>query len=63
MVKVESGCVDCGLPCIHGACRYYKHVIYECDSCGEESPLYWFDGNQLCIGCIAEKLEEVCYDE
>ena len=63
MIRVESGCVDCGLPCMNRACRYYKHIIYECDACGEEGPIYWFDNDQLCINCVEERLEEVIYDE
>ena len=63
MVKIESGCVDCGLPCLYNSCPYYKRIAYECDSCGEESKLYWFDNCQLCIDCITERLEEVCCDE
>lgn len=63
MIRLESGCVDCGLPCIHEACPHYKVVIYECDDCEEEEKLYWFNGKQLCISCIAKQLEEVYYDE
>lgn len=63
MIRVESGCVDCGLPCLRSACPHHKVIIYECDVCGEESKLYWFEGNQLCVGCIEERLEEVYYDE
>lgn len=63
MVRTESGCVDCGLPCRYNACQHYKCNIYECDNCEKGSKLYWFNGKQLCIDCIEEQLEEVCYDE
>lgn len=63
MIRVESGCVDCGLPCLYNACPHYEHVVFECDSCGEEIKLYWFDDRQLCIDCIIEQLEEVKCDE
>ena len=63
MIRVESDCVDCGLPCLYETCPHYKVIIYECDCCEKEEKLYWFDGEQLCIDCIAERLEEVCYDE
>ena len=64
MVRVESGCIDCGLPCLYGACPHYKVVIYECDSCEDETDnLYLFDGQQLCIDCIEHKLERVEYNE
>jgi len=39
------------------------HVPYFiCDGCGEEmeqGELFWYEGNQLCIECIKEELEEV----
>ena len=63
MIRIESGCVDCGLPCLHSACQHHQHIVYECDDCGREDKLYWFDGKQLCIECIAEQLEEVNYNE
>ena len=63
MIRIESNCCDCGLPCLHAACSHYEYIIYECDDCGEENKLYWLDGKQLCIGCIAEHLEEVYYNE
>ena len=59
MVRVESGCVDCGLPCIYEACPHYKVVIYECDSCGDETKLFHYEGKELCIDCIEQKLERV----
>ena len=64
MIRVESECVDCGLPCIYDACPHYKVIIYECDSCGDEAfDLYHFDGQQLCIDCIEHRLERVEYNE
>lgn len=62
MIRLESGCVDCGLPCLHRACPNYQVVIYECDCCGDEvDNLYNFDGQELCIDCIEHKLERVEY--
>ena len=64
MVRVESGCVDCDLPCIYESCPYYRIVIYECDGCGDEiEDLYHFDGEELCISCIEQRLERVEYYE
>ena len=64
MIKIESDCVDCGLPCRYEACPHYKYVIYECDCCGEqEDNLYLFDGQELCIYCVEDKLERVEYYE
>ena len=62
MVRVESDCVDCGLPCLYEACPHYQAFVYECDDCGEEvNDLYNFDGLELCIDCIEHRLERVEY--
>ena len=63
LIVVESDCVDCGLPCIYEACKYYKVIRYYCDRCGEETDdLYYWDGYELCIECILKQLERVEYD-
>lgn len=63
MVRTESDCVDCGLPCIYESCPHYKVVVYECDDCGHEVyKLYYYDGQELCIDCIEKRLERVKYD-
>ena len=36
MIKVESDCVNCGLPCIFHACSYYSVTRHYCDKCGDE---------------------------
>lgn len=60
MVRIESGCVDCGLPCIGNACRYYEEKHYYCDGCKEEfDTLYQFDGEELCGDCVLKRLEVV----
>ena len=62
MVSVENECVDCGLPCIHESCTYYKVVRYYCDCCNDEvESLYYFDGQELCLDCIEHRLERVEY--
>ena len=64
MIRIESECVDCGLPCLHETCPNYKVVIYECDCCGDEVwDLYHFNGQELCIDCIEHQLEMVEYNE
>ena len=64
MVRVESDCCDCGLPCIGTSCKYYDIVTYICDHCNDHvNELYYFDGQQLCIDCITDRLEKVEYDE
>lgn len=55
MVRIESDCCDCGLPCLYGACPHYKVVRYICDCCEEEvGDLYYFDGQELCLYCIEQ---------
>lgn len=61
MRQVENDCVDCGLPCIGTSCRYYA-VHFYCDDCGDEDTLYEFDGEELCIRCIAKKLKKITDD-
>ena len=63
MIVIESDCVDCELPCIYKACPYYEVMKYYCDNCGEEDDLYYYDGEQLCVDCILERLEKVDIDE
>jgi len=55
----ESDCVDCGLPCIGRACRYYEVTRYYCDNCKDETKLYEFDGQELCVDCIIKQLPAV----
>lgn len=59
MKKVESDCVACGFPCKGRACQYYEATHYYCDRCKEEAPLYYYDGEELCIECIEKTLEKV----
>jgi hypothetical protein len=56
MVVTENECVDCGLPCIGRACKYYSVTRYYCDECDSEETLYEFNGKELCIDCIAKHL-------
>jgi hypothetical protein len=62
MIRVESDCVDCGLPCQYEACPHYKVVRYICDDCDYEvDDLFLFDGQELCIDCVEPRLERVEY--
>jgi hypothetical protein len=63
VIRTESGCVDCGLPCLYEACPNYQVFVYECDCCGDEAnSIYYFDGQELCIDCIENRLERVEYN-
>ena len=55
----ENECVDCGLPCMGDTCPYKSVPHYYCDNCDEETTLYYYDGEELCINCIKEKLIKV----
>ena len=61
MVRYESDCVSCGLPCIGTACRHYRILVMECDKCHEEvDELYYgTNGKQLCADCALKELEKV----
>lgn len=61
MIKIERECVGCpdDMGCIYEACPYYKVTRYYCDECGDETDLWYFDGQQLCVDCILKRLEKV----
>ena len=59
MKIVESGCVNCGLPCIGHSCKHFTVTRYICDECGAEEILYEFEGQELCIDCIKDQLQVV----
>lgn len=62
MKTLENECVGCtgiGLPCIGLVCTNRNVPHFYCDECGEETNLYKFDGEELCIGCIENRLEKV----
>lgn len=64
MIRVESECVGCGLPCLYGACPYYKVKRLYCDDCGEDMEhLYRFAGYELCVDCVLKQLERIDYDD
>lgn len=58
MIVYENDCVDCGLPCF-SSCKYLSSPHYYCDECGKEATLYKYDGEQLCLDCISNRLEEI----
>lgn len=55
----ENECVDCGLPCRGNSCPNRNVVRLYCDRCGQEAPLYEYDGEELCLDCIEGTLEKV----
>ena len=64
MIRTENECCDCGLPCTYESCPYWAVTRFYCDECGnEEDVLYWWDNQQLCLGCVEARLERVEFDE
>lgn len=59
MRRYENECVECGLPCLGDSCPRRRVLHLECDKCGEETKLYHFEGEELCLSCIEDRLEEV----
>lgn len=57
MVRIENDCVGCDIPCIDCGRRRTPH--YYCDKCDNETHIYAFDGEELCIECIEERLPKV----
>jgi hypothetical protein len=60
MKKFESDCVMCGRPERCGSCRFNEKLPhYYCDKCEHQDTLYRYNGEELCIDCLIEKLEVV----
>ena len=61
MRKTESECVGCPpeLGCMGESCPNRNVTRFYCDDCGDEAELYHFEGEELCIDCIKERLEKV----
>ena len=60
-IKYIDECVGCPpeMGCLGSACPNIHIPCYYCDDCGEETDLYYFEGEELCINCIEHKLERV----
>ena len=62
MKRIENDCCGCavsGYPCRGNACELRNVIHYYCDRCGDETQLYEFDGQELCIDCIETMLEKI----
>lgn len=62
MIKYENQCVDCGLPCVYEACRYYNVPIHYCDECGSECTTFVIDEEELCEDCTRNLLQKMFED-
>lgn len=62
MKTYENECCGCDVPaypCIGESCPLRKVPRWYCDECGDECQLYEYDGEELCIECIENRLEKV----
>lgn len=59
MVKYINECVSCGQPCIGLSCMNYSVSHFYCDICGDETQLYEYDGQELCLDCIEQSLTKI----
>ena len=61
MKKIENECVGCpkDMGCLGDYCPYVNVTRYYCDECGDEAPLYYVDGQELCEFCALKTLEKV----
>ena len=57
--EIDNFCVGCPQGCIH--CGRDRDIrVYYCDDCGEnaddDTPLYDWNGQELCFDCVKESL-------
>ena len=61
MKVVENECVGCPPErgCLGDTCPNRNVARFYCDNCGDETTLYHYDDEELCLSCVAERLEIV----
>lgn len=62
MVEYVNECLGCATesyPCLGSVCPNRQVARFYCDECGEETTLYRFNGRDLCIDCVKNRLEVV----
>lgn len=59
LVDECCSCASGGYPCRGNLCplRNVPHLL--CDDCGEETTLYYYEDEMLCLDCIKDRLHEV----
>lgn len=64
MIKKENECVGCPpeMGCLGSSCPNRNVLRFYCDECGDETQLYDFDGEELCIDCIEKRLDKINED-
>lgn len=66
MIRYENHCCDCAspaYPCLGKRCPLTRVLVTECDRCGCDEDLYYWNGKQLCIDCILDKLSDNLDDD
>jgi hypothetical protein len=64
MIKSESDCLDCGLPCKYELCPHYRIKRLYCDKCKDEvDKLYKYGEEELCEDCLVKEFEVVELEE
>ena len=64
MIKSESDCLDCGLPCKYELCPHYRVRRLYCDKCKDEvDKLYKYGEEELCEDCLIKEFEVVELEE
>ena len=61
MRKTENECVGCPseMGCIGSSCKYLNVTRYYCDYCKDETTLYHYNDDEVCLDCILANLEVV----
>ena len=61
MREISNECVGCppNMGCMGSSCPNRNVEHFYCDECKDEETLYYYDGEELCINCIAKKLDIV----
>lgn len=61
MKTYEDECIGCPTErgCMGSSCQNRNVLHCYCDNCGDETTLYYFDDEELCLNCVAERLDIV----
>lgn len=59
MIKYENDCCNCSTPLYPCDGSHKRVPHFYCDECGQETDIYYFDGDELCIDCVEARLEVV----
>jgi hypothetical protein len=61
MKRIVNECVGCPpeIGCFGDSCPNRNVPRYYCDECGDNAPLYEYEGGEYCIECIKKMLDVV----